>query len=156
VNISAFGYFKKEGFLEDDTIAYLYYPLNACPGAGMIINGQIFKGHTNFAGEVSLLPMVNRDANKEQGDTDMDQLTKDVIDTISTLICVINPKGIVLSGLNFSEGILSDIQKSLVSNIPVEHIPVIELKKDFHEYYVYGLTTMALKLLECNIQIREK
>ena len=49
-----YGYHKAEGI---QTVVGLYYPQVYAPGAGTMINGEIYKGGMNFAGEIGWLPL---------------------------------------------------------------------------------------------------
>lgn len=138
VNASAIGYYNKLD-LDDESFVYIYYPLNGCPGSGIVIGGEILRGFSNFSGEVSFLPMKDKLDN-------LDASTEKVINTIQSFTCIINPKHLVLSGLGFSETELEIIESTLYNRLSSKHLPSIEYEADFHDSYVFGLQSMALEL----------
>lgn len=138
VNASAIGYYNKLN-LEDESLVYIYYPLNGYPGSGIVIRGEVLRGFSNFSGEISFLPMKDRKDNLEA-------CTEKVIHTIQSFTCIINPKHLVLSGLGFSETELEIIESTLHNRLSSKHLPNIEYEADFHDSYIFGLQSMALEL----------
>lgn len=155
VNSTALGFYHKHHYAMDESIAYLYYPIDDNPGAGIMINGRILPGQSHFAGEVSFLPLgLEVDYNKIQSDREL--LSSTVTKTIQAINCVINPKSVILSGYCFLDDILESIQTQISQMSPSPHVPEIIHDLHMHESYVCGLTTMALEQLSCNIQVVEK
>lgn len=156
VNCTALGYYNKARYAEDENLVYVYYPIGSCPGAGIIINGQILAGTTNFAGEVAYLPHYVNSGEGETPQTDAIPFVQSVSKTVQSINCLINPETIVLSGFCFTDEMVSSIQQALESLVPQAHMPGIAYEVDIHESYTYGLITIALEQLSYNLKIVEK
>lgn len=156
VNSTAFGFCQKNKHETSESLAYIYYPVDGKAGAGIIINGKILRGKTNFAGEISFLPLGIDP--KKQGviQKDCAIFSEFVAKTITSINCVINPKIIVLSGYCFTEEHLESIKKKFSSLNPEEHLPELVYEENIHDSYINGLISMALEKLSCNIKIIEK
>jgi len=134
VNATAVGYYNKLDVC-DESFAYLYYPVLGQPGAGIMIDGNILRGKSHFAGEVGFLCA---------GVTKKEEKLKSVTETLKSLTCILNPKYIVISGLEFDKDDIEIISLSLTNIIGNEHTPEIIFEHDFHDSYMYGLMTIGL------------
>ncbi|BBI33601.1 ROK family protein [Cohnella abietis] len=156
MNLSVYGFYKKQNYEEDKTIAVVTFPRNNFPGSGMMIDGHIHKGATQFAGEVSFLPFgISRKeqiTQLHQQDTFVALAAK----TIMSLIAVINPETIALTGELVKEEHIEGICKLCVGVIPEEHMPQIIVLDDPHHYYMNGLIAVTLESLSYNLQLVEK
>ena len=147
MNATAYGFYKTH-HTEDDTIAYVYFPLNHPCGSGLIINGKILRGHSNFAGELSFLPLgLSRD---EQAG--LQYISSEFTDLITKMIqvlnCIINPKCIVLSGQKITPPMLTTIENNLRALPTSIHQPQLTYEKDIHESYVKGLIAMGMEAMK--------
>jgi hypothetical protein len=139
VNTSAIGYYNKMDF-EDESFVYLYYPLDGCPGSGIVIKGDVLRGFSNFSGEVSFLPGEGRNLKGANDDVFLNSVTE----TIRTLTCVLNPKHVVLSGFGFTKTDLEIVSLKLANTLDAVHVPDIIFEEDFHDSYLYGLISIGL------------
>lgn len=153
VNCIALGYRNKKMFSKNVSLAYIYYPIHCGPGAGIIIDGKVVNGRTNFAGEVSYLPHYI--FNDSIGDDSMEisDFEENVLRTLMSVNCLINPEIVVLSGFQLNGQIISKIRRLSSKYIPEVHIPQIEYEEDIHESYINGLTSIALEQLTYNFNI---
>lgn len=156
VNSTALGFYSRTQYKNTESLAYIYYPVDGNPGAGIIVSGEILCGQTNFAGEVSFLPLGI--SLEEQGKIQYNShhFSELVAKTIMSINCIINPKSVVLSGYRFSEQLIESIRSLLCSLTPADHIPKLIFEEDIHNSYIYGLTSMTLEKLSCSIKIIEK
>lgn len=148
VNLSAIGYHSQLDSKGDQDLAYIYFPLDGNPGAGIIVNGKVINGFSNFAGEVSYMPSLmsrTHQGNIQHNATDFATYVSTIIMNIN---CVINPKTIVLAGYCFSEQILHDIHQNLIKFSRVNYVPNIEFEEDLHDSYLNGLIYKGLKQLK--------
>lgn len=148
VNLSAIGFYSQLDDNSDQDLAYIYFPLDGNPGAGIIVNGQIINGFSNFAGEVSYMPSLmsrHKQGNIQQNPTDFATYVSTIIMNIN---CVINPKTIVLAGYCFSVNILQDIKQNLIKFSRVNYVPNIQFEEDLHDSYLNGLIYKGLKQLK--------
>lgn len=151
VNCIALGFHSKEKLSSSESVVYIYYPKDDCPGSGIIINGKVLGGVSNFAGEVGNLPhYVIKKTGNIQG---LYEFTEGVLRTIMSVNCLINPRTIVLSGYQFDDAVISQIKDAAKKYISELHMPIIEYEKDIHESYINGLTSIALEQLTYNFNI---
>ncbi len=156
MNSTALGFYESYIKKTPESLAYIYYPKDGISGAGIIVNGQIVKGHTHFAGEVSFLPLPLDHKSQVKVQKNSLEFSKYISQVISSINGIINPKKIVLSGFYFEAPLTDMIKETLVNWIPHEHCPELIFERDIHKNYVRGLTHMALDQFKCNIQIVEK
>ncbi|WP_105615332.1 ROK family protein [Vallitalea okinawensis] len=156
VNSTAYGFFHRTQYTDAESMVYIYYPIDENPGAGIIVNGQILLGQSNFAGEVSFLPLGVNPKNQSDIQKNKELFADLVAKTIMSINCVINPKSIILSGFCFTEQMIESIKTLLHLLSPKGHLPELIIEDDIHDSYIYGLTSMALTKLSCNIQLIEK
>lgn len=155
VNLIAEGYYHASGEECRESLIYLYYPEETLPGAGIVVNGQVIKGRSQFAGEVSFIPSkVDRD---EQGliQKHKKQFAYLVVDTLLTLDCIVNPDKIVISGQWFSRKLKSLIEEKLGEKAPKGHVPELFFENDIHQSYREGLKFAALAETDCGLRIVE-
>ncbi len=144
VNSAALGYYEKYLSKSMSDLAYIYYPTEGIVGAGIIINGNILKGHSNFAGEVSFLPLGVEPEHQGDLQKDPEAFAQHVAKTILAINCIVNPQKIVLSGFCFTKIIINAIKKTLEEALPKKNLPKICFEEDIHENYVHGLISLAL------------
>ncbi|MDA6151182.1 hypothetical protein OSK18_27190, partial [Escherichia coli] len=58
MNAAVLGYHHSNGIKDHQSLVYLYSGQNG-PGAGFMINGDVVRGNTFFAGEVSFVPQYD-------------------------------------------------------------------------------------------------
>lgn len=156
MNLIAVGVYKRQNYDEDKNIAVVDFPKGQCIGSGIIVDGHILKGNTNFAGEVSYLPF---DMSQKEQICQMDSdegLLPLASKTVMSLIAIINPEKIVLSGELMKEELLEEISRECLKIIPREHMPRIIVRKDTSEDYINGLIAVTIQSLTCDIQLVKK
>ncbi len=156
VNSTALGFYRRNSARGAESIAYLYYPHNGRPGAGIIVHGKILRGHTNFAGEVAYLPLSVKFADQGKIQQDPDGFAELAARTILSINAVINPVFVVISGYSFTSGVRSRIQNALKLGTPPGHDPCLRFEEDIHESYLEGLKFLALKKLSFQYEIVKK
>lgn len=153
VNCIALGFHRRKKLSNAESVVYMYYPHDDCPGSGIIINGKVLNGVTNFAGEIGNLPhylLGDKSANIE---LELCDFSEGVLRTIMSINSLINPRTIVLSGYQFDDEMINKIKDVSGVYIPDVHMPIIEHEKDIHESYINGLTSIALEQLTYNFNI---
>lgn len=176
MNAAAYGFYKSNYSEKETTVAFIYSPLNAQTGleqlkkesidvklsdeqrtllqysvnygAGFVSGGRILRGFSGFAGEVSFLPIV-----RELTLEDMDTAVETVAYIIGSIVPILNPETIALTGSNFDESKLEMIRERCLKLVTPQHIPQIILLDDVHKEYVNGLTNLALEELSCGIML---
>ncbi|MCR5271863.1 MAG: ROK family protein [Lachnospiraceae bacterium] len=145
MNAIAYGVhtFDKSVSKEDDIVVVAFFK-GRPPGAGIIINGKIMKGHTHFAGEVYKLVYPEGDIEKLVVTGDEGVINAAVTTTID-LCAVLDPARIIFTGGAIDNGKLGIIDSRVREVIPEGHIPLLTYGPDFEKYYIWGLCAMALK-----------
>ena len=156
VNCTAIGYFRADTDQNTESLAYIYYPKEGNPGAGIVVNGSILQGNSNFAGEVSYLPLgVPADLQRKiQGDKG--RFSYYVAKTVLSVNAIINPGTIVLSGYSFTPEIRELVLQRVTEEAPAGHVPGLIFQEDIHDSYVEGLKFLALKKMSCEFELVRK
>lgn len=154
VNASALGFYHENSEVRGD-VAYLYYPNFGIPGAGLIINGKIIRGTSNFAGEIRFLPFGEKFKNLEFLQNDLDSFYELIIKTILSVNCIVNPTRISISWKNFTEEKFNIIKKGVNQLSTPGHIPELSYNKNIHTDYFKGLTLLGLKEMSCKLKVVE-
>ncbi len=161
-----YGDFKNEA--ENLLLAYLDQGI----GAGIILNGNLFKGSTNFAGEFGNLPIPKEMAEPENGRENLEnQLMKlreqlkaaekggnakkgealrhrylqIVAYGLLSVVCILNPEVIVIQCETVSQEDLSFIEKQMEEYVGVEHMPWITKISRIQNYGVQGAVNLCIR-----------
>jgi len=155
MNLTALGFYQKQNYQEETSIVVLTFIKDNLPGAGIIIDGHIVRGHSNFAGEVSFLPFDCTRKQQEKLLKTRDGVLELTAKSLCSIIAVIDPQTIMLTGTLLSEDMIEEIRSRCVS-IPNEHLPHIFFNVTVHEYYLRGLIEMALESLNYPMEMVQK
>ena len=156
MNASAIGYYGEQDYKEEASMAIVTFIKDNLPGSGIIVDGHILRGNTNFAGEIGFLPYGVSQAKQKELLSDSNTAFPFVIKSLCSLIAIINPETIILTGSLLAESMLEEINKCCEECIPKEHMPHIVFKKSIHNYYLKGLMIMSIKSLSFQLKIVEK
>jgi hypothetical protein len=157
MNLTVYGLYNEQQFEQEKNFAVVTFPENHFPGAGFIIDGRPLTGNTQFGGEVSFLPFgVSREEQLRMLQT-TDGLQVLVVQTLVSIIAIINPAAIVVTGDTMDpamrEGLLQGCRDH---HIPEEHMPELMIRRDTRREYVIGLVAVTLESLTYRIQVVEK
>jgi hypothetical protein len=174
-NAAAYGYYQEMCRKTPTPVAYLYSPekpksgLEKLPfgmltpeqerrlqqglefGAGFVSEGQILRGATGFAGEVSFVPMahiVNQD--QEEGKLRM------AAHIVASIVPILNPGILVLSGGFFTSERVEKVKEYCGELIAPQHMPRFVVREEIHDDYVKGLIHLALAELSCGVALVER
>lgn len=151
MNATAFGYYQQNNFTLKDTLVYIYFPVDHPSGAGIIINNTVLRGFSNFAGELSFLPIgTSREAQKTI-QYDQQVFARYISKMIQSINCIINPKTVILSGYRLSDPLIGMIENMLHKLPSAIHQPKIIFEEDIHESYLAGLLALALDQLKYEV-----
>ncbi|WP_370627146.1 ROK family protein [Psychrobacillus sp. INOP01] len=154
MNAAVLGYHHYREIKENPSLVYLYSGQNG-PGAGFMINGDVVRGSTFFAGEVSFVPQYNdrNFRNALENGTGSKELvfSQDYqIDPISRLVAtftaIINPHTIIFCNDEVEEAQVEKIAIASSKYIPSEHLPELTIS-DWKQDYLYGLQSLGLGLM---------
>jgi predicted NBD/HSP70 family sugar kinase len=154
VNCAIVGFANKRKISDSNTLIYLYFPDKHPPGAGILINGGLFKGKSNFAGEISTIPMgVKWDDNLYLA---FDKICETITRLVITICSILNPDRVILNGNFLNETHIETITQNCNAQLTQNIAPVIQLSDNFVSDYQSGLTSQTLRLLEPDIRLTRK
>lgn len=147
MDVISFGIYK-ETFHDEGNMAVVLFPSEgeSFVGAGMIIDGKILFGATQFSGEL-------RYAAKAFGITDeeMKKIRKDkerLLDFAAKmtvlLISIIDPKKIVIVSRTMEERDAYKIKELCAKVVTEAHTPTLTVCNDVYDSYDNGLVTLAI------------
>ncbi|WP_042349236.1 ROK family protein [Bacillus massiliigorillae] len=156
MNCSVFGMYKNETENQPHSMAVMSFQKRNFPGSGMIVDGKIVRGFSTFAGEISFLPFgISREEQFKQLHQEETFLPL-VVKSIISLIAILNPEQIALTGGLCKAKHLSTIIEECKKMIPNEHMPTITLIENIRTAYVQGLILLTLERLTYQLQLVEK
>ncbi|MBN1068838.1 ROK family transcriptional regulator [Clostridium botulinum] len=149
MKVAARGYWARHENKDIQAVASIYMGKNGM-GSNMVIDGKIWSGTSNFAGEIYYLP-VNGDSKKypmyEFNDIDIN-IVQYYGKIIQSYIALINPNLIVLYNNSYIIDKLEEIKFYCKCRIPENAMPKIIISDEFIEDYEYGLSKMANELID--------
>ncbi|RRJ65780.1 ROK family protein [Paenibacillus oralis] len=155
MNMTVYGFYHLQNFDEDKTFAVVTFPKNHFPGAGFIVDGRILSGNTTFGGEVSFLPFgISREEQLRQLHTEEGFIRLAVM-TLSSIIAIINPVTIAITGELPRESQLEDLYMGCLKDIPEEHMPQLMIRNNTRLEYMTGLVTATLESLTYRLQVTQ-
>jgi hypothetical protein len=156
MNLTVYGFYKRQNYDEDKTIAMVTFVKDEFPGAGIMVEGQILKGNSTFAGEVSFLPFgVTREEQLRLWNTEEGFLPL-AVKTVASLAAVLNPETIAFTGELSRPELLDKIYEGCLAVIPEEHMPKLLWRGNSHEDYMYGLVSLTLESTAYRLKLVEK
>lgn len=144
MHIVALGQWHSANYKPQSSVA-IYSGNTGWFGAGLIINGQLWKGMHDLAGEIDLLPSL-----KYLKDCKMTNLTPTEIEDIYLLIirtyaALLNIEQVVLYQNLLLPGGMEGIRRKCYEVLPKNLLPNIEVSDAFAEHYEAGLFYIARK-----------
>lgn len=152
VNAASVGYCKQHQIESEAAILYLYFPQKYAPGGGIYINGGLYKGYSNYAGEVAGMPLGITWSDQALY-TAPERINEAIATLIAAISMLLNPHSIILYGPFLTEGHLRAIEERCTVCMPVHSIPQLFLTTDFTLDYQHGMIEETLTLLEPKISI---
>lgn len=148
VNFAALGYHRTIAAPGTSGLVFMNFPQRNPSGAGVIVNGALVRGKSNFAGEISFIPQSSggRDA-QVRLHADPARLVKFIARLAASVTAVINPEIVVLSGGAAHAGLLPDIRRHCLSMLPAEHVPELDFCADYDECRFAGMAAAALEAI---------
>lgn len=150
VKAAVLGYYETRDFDEGKCVAALYLPQTHHPAGGICIDGRIYRGRDNAAGEVIYLDTEVRWNHFGSNDLDYSKVNIPELAAAMALpvIVYLNPDCLVIYGSSLPADIQERLQKRLLEAMPREFLPDIVFIPDILPDFLDGLVYLALKLLE--------
>lgn len=151
VNLATIGYCHIHKIESTAAIIYIYFPQNYPPGAGIYINGSLYKGYNNFEGEIKHMPLDIDWDNTEYEDFDK---TCDIVSKmVITITCMLNPEQFILYGNFLTEAHLQAITWNCKETLSETFVPKILLADDYDLDFQTGAIECALDLLKSKLSL---
>lgn len=154
VNSAVIGYANRRKLSNSNVLVYIYFPDSHPPGAAILINGVLFKGKSNFAGEISSIPLDVIWGDKLY--SSFNEFCETATRLIITICSILNPDRIILNGSFLNENHITAITQNCNAQLPQNITPVIQLSDSFVSDYQKGLAVQTLMLLEPDIKLTRK
>ena len=135
MNYTAWGFYRSSCAGVTAPVAYVFKPDVPCLGCGMVINGQVLQGASQFAGEVSNLPFEHMNTLP---------VAEEMAKVIVSLTAIINPATIALSGPKISTALMPQLAELCRQYIPVQHMPELIYRPSMRQDYLRGITELTL------------
>ena len=158
LNIIALGFYKAHEHDEMRGVSAVVvdFPAESCAGSGIVVDGRVLRGFSNFAGEISYLPFFHsRESISSQVSCEEELITK-AADTIISIIAVLNPAQAVLTGDLLKMPMLERIAERVCCAIPADDMPRLIIREDVTEEYMYGLFYAAGERMSCDVMLVKK
>ena len=110
VNAAVFGHPFEEGD-EEAVHAGVYLPGRFCPGAGLVIGGNILHGCSSFAGEVTFIHGPQAWAALNYGDTEC--VVQMISELLTAIGCTVAPHSTVLYGDFLTDALVCALERRL-------------------------------------------
>ena len=154
VNAAVIGFCNRTQTAADSTIVYFYIPERFPPGAGIYINGKLYKGKRSFAGEVGNIPL-----GIPWGEPSLlasfDLICESIAKLTIAVSSVLNPDTVVLYGSFLTTEHVKAISELCSVKLPTSAMPRVLLTEDFAADYVQGMIVQTLSTLEPNLQLTQ-
>ena len=144
MNAAAAGCWIRTG-MERGACVCLYLGGNGM-GAGIVLDGRVWPGAADFAGELGFLPDMKgklqplSDAFSARG---MQEVYRRIIQIYAVLL---NPERIVLYTNPFLEGMMEELYEDCSRYLPEYAVPLLELSDSFERDYETGMMEIAGKM----------
>lgn len=153
INAAVMGFCEANRIKEGECVVAVYYPCKYPPGAGIFINGQIYKGRDGFAGEIKYLPIG---VDWQGLGASLCSWTDAAAKIILSIISLYNPHQIVLYGENLPENLFSEILGRCEMYFPHKVLPKFVVSKNFHHDFAVGIQKLALQFLNDGITVKDE
>lgn len=153
INAAVLGYSQQVDSPEIKSLIGIYYPEKFPPGAGILLNGKIYKGKNGIAGEIKNIPL---NINWKDFDYFADELHINLEKTLITLIGLYDPHSIIIYAkyLGYKSDSLQALNLRLAQTYPYIILPQIALSMNFEQDYALGLISIGLAYLDEETKIR--
>ncbi|HIU26217.1 MAG TPA: ROK family protein [Candidatus Copromorpha excrementigallinarum] len=151
--VAAYGYYNSNPHLQGKSIAVLLAPKDLHLGAGIIVNGQLTKGDKHLAGEVSFIAGGISREEALSRIPDRRFLLNSMVTALTAIISVINPTQIAIYGSAVSADMYDQIYEKCNDIVPTVFMPEIKIIPDFEDYFIKGLTGLALESTNSGLKL---
>lgn len=165
INLTTVGYFNTYLKSECENMMYIY--LGQGIGSGLIIHNKLYKGMSNFAGELSYMVVDDVDANTlrtikskgsleyqlDQANGDWDKEVRIIFKMCMNVVSLLNPEYIVLTGALIDEEKVKTIESKLEDSLYKWNLPKLVYLQEPDPYSIQGIVNMCLSNIDSQIQL---
>lgn len=147
INAAVNGYFHNRAeVVTEGAVAGIYIPQTFSPGCGLVINGSVFTGKLNFAGELGAMPIgVDWQAMNYENE---EELTDAVAKVVAGLSCILAPEEIVIYAECLQTGSGQKIKQKAEQLLNYAFEVAVAVSAAFEEDYEQGMIKTALEYLQ--------
>jgi hypothetical protein len=145
VNAAIMGYCYHNKVKQTECVIGGYFPDKYPPGAGICLNGKIYKGRNGLAGEIARLPLG---IDWEVFDYNQKETEQYIIKVIQVFCCIYNPDKIVLYGDSVNPAIPSLVAENYNTAAEKIMLPDIILSNDLNADFEAGIKQIALNMIQ--------
>ncbi len=147
LNAIALGYLKhaESGGARPGSLVYIHFNEGSCIGSGIVLDGRIFRGASNFSGEIGFLPMGggrNLEDMAAEAGTD-GAYAEAVVTALKAVNCIINPALIAVGGKGFRFDLGGGIRSRFDAEVDERLRPRLVFVRDSAPHYLAGLAAIA-------------
>lgn len=169
INLAAMGVYYSDYRDKVNHLALLYFEQGI--GSGLILNKELFKGSTNFAGELGCIPahhIAAQDGRKTKYKGNFENqimllndelrictgnrkkelkeiLRRTIADGLLSIICVVNPEIIMLNHSGLTKADVGAIEKLLTECVGNENMPKLVKLSDLGRCSIQGVINMCMR-----------
>jgi predicted NBD/HSP70 family sugar kinase len=145
INAAILGYCHRNAVKEGETVIGIYFPDKYPPGAGIYVNGNIYKGRNGLAGEIVKLPLG---IDWETFDYSPKEVEELVLKTVQVFLCMFNPDRIVLYGEKLNRELITKIHKRFASPVEQIMLPEIMISSELNTDFEAGIKQVAFDMID--------
>jgi hypothetical protein len=145
INAATVGYCSNHGITNEQCVIGIYIPVKYPLGAGIYLNGNIYKGRNGLAGEIKYLPLNVDWDNFDYNYTGLEEI---IIKTVMSFLCMYNPDIIVIYGEKIDESIIEKIKQRCKTKIQEIMLSEIVISKEINKDFEMGILQLALQKLQ--------
>jgi predicted NBD/HSP70 family sugar kinase len=148
LNAIALGYAKalERSVDKPDSLAYIHFNGGSCIGSGLVFEGRILSGASNYSGELGFLPMGEGKTLDDlilAVERDDERYAEAIVRALQTVNCVVNPALVVLGGRGFRFELEGAIRARYEALVDERVRPKLAFVPDSLGHYLTGLAGLA-------------
>lgn len=137
--VASYGY-SQENQIED--VALIYQAPQQLSSCGLVLHGKMIHGKTNFAGEISYIPIENQ-VNQFKMLKSKKEATNLMAKQIAAIVSMVDPEVVVVISDKVTS--LEKLNAKVLKWIDEKHLPKIEIREDFSSLVMQGLKRLCLE-----------
>lgn len=147
INAAVKGYcHRQKDVCPQDTVAGIYFPMAYPPGMGLVIDGTVYTGQSNFAGELGCMPVGIQWETLDY--SNKESVLNAVGRLVAAICCIVAPKQIILYGEFFRESWMADMKCEVERLLEHKFCVQLEISDTVEKDYECGMICSALEHLE--------